>query len=248
MLYKVKEISELTGVTIKTLYYYHKIGLLKPCKISDAGYRLYGEKELERLQQILFYRELDFSLKDIKKTLENEPSRIMCLIKQQKLLFARRQRLDVLLETIDSSINLVKKGETMNKEEMFKGLNVDEWENALLEHNNYIKDNYGYEIPKIKYKNLENMNESAKEAQRFIEYLATALKSGWKASDKRLQKVLKDHIEFLNNHSMNINSKLFVKQARFFLEDDFHRDVLEKQQIGLSYYLYTIAEMYAELN
>lgn len=47
---------------------------------------------------------------------------------------------------------------------------------------------------------------------------------------------------------MNINSKLFVKQARFFLEDDFHRDVFEKQQIGLSYYLYTIAEMYAELN
>lgn len=196
MLYKVKEISELTGVTIKTLYYYHKIGLLKPCKISDAGYRLYGEKELERLQQILFYKELDFSLKDIKKTLENEPSRIMCLIKQQKLLFARRQRSDVLLETIGNSINLVKKGETMNKEEMFKGFNVDEWENALLEHNNYIKDNYGYQIPKIKYENLENMNESAKEAQRFIEYLATALKSGWKASDKRLQKVLKDHIKF----------------------------------------------------
>lgn len=248
MLYKVKEISELTGVTIKTLYYYHKIGLLKPCKISDAGYRLYGEKELERLQQILFYRELDFSLKDIKKMLENEPSRIICLIKQQKLLFARRQRLDVLLETIDNSINLVKKGETMNKEEMFKGLNVDEWENALLEHNNYIEDKYGYQIPKIKYENLENMNESAKEAQKFIEYVATALKSGWKASDKRLQKVLKDHIEFLNNHSMNINSKLFVEQVRFFLEDDFHRAVLEKQQIGLSYYLYTIAEMYAELN
>ncbi len=68
--YTVKEIAELTGVTIKTLHHYHKIGLLEPCKVTDAGYRLYGIKELERLQQILFYRELDFSLGDIKKLLK----------------------------------------------------------------------------------------------------------------------------------------------------------------------------------
>ncbi|XWX60162.1 MerR family transcriptional regulator [Desulfitobacterium sp. AusDCA] len=64
MLYTVKEVAELAGVTIKTLHHYHKIGLLLPCEITDAGYRLYGPKELERLQQILFYRELDFSLND----------------------------------------------------------------------------------------------------------------------------------------------------------------------------------------
>lgn len=56
MLYTLKEVSELSGVTIKTLHHYHKIGLLAPCEISEAGYRLYGTKELERLQQILFYR------------------------------------------------------------------------------------------------------------------------------------------------------------------------------------------------
>jgi DNA-binding transcriptional MerR regulator len=59
MLYTVNEVA-----TVKTLHHYHKIGLLEPCDISDAGYRLYGNEELERLQQILFYRELDFSLKD----------------------------------------------------------------------------------------------------------------------------------------------------------------------------------------
>ena len=74
MLYMVKEIAKLTGVTVKTLHYYHKIGLLEPSEISEAGYRLYRVRDLERLQQILFYRELDFSLKDIKIALENEPN------------------------------------------------------------------------------------------------------------------------------------------------------------------------------
>ncbi|GGB40658.1 hypothetical protein GCM10011409_17690 [Lentibacillus populi] len=66
MLYTVKEMAKFANVTIKTLHHYHKIGLLYPYKVSEAGYRLYGMKELERLQQILFYRELDFPLKEIK--------------------------------------------------------------------------------------------------------------------------------------------------------------------------------------
>ena len=65
MEYTVKQVAEMTGVTVKTLHHYHKIGLLLPCRVTEAGYRLYGEGELMRLQQILFYRELDFSLGDI---------------------------------------------------------------------------------------------------------------------------------------------------------------------------------------
>ncbi|WP_420830634.1 MerR family transcriptional regulator [Cohnella algarum] len=67
MLYTVKEVSSLSGVTIKALHYYHKIGLLPPREISDAGYRLCGAEELKRLQHILFYRELDFSLEKEKR-------------------------------------------------------------------------------------------------------------------------------------------------------------------------------------
>ena len=66
MSYTVHEVAKLSGVTIKTLYHYHKIGLLMPESIAENSYRYYGEKELKRLQQILFYRELDFSLENIK--------------------------------------------------------------------------------------------------------------------------------------------------------------------------------------
>ena len=65
----IKEVSELTGVSARTLRYYDQIGLLKPSKTSEAGYRYYGERELEILQQILFYKERGMELKQIKKTL-----------------------------------------------------------------------------------------------------------------------------------------------------------------------------------
>lgn len=248
MLYTVKEVSEFTGVTIKTLHHYHKIGLLNPTKINEAGYRLYGEKELELLQQILFYRELDFSLKDIKKVLEDKPNRLKCLIEQQELLIARKQRIDCLLKTIGESIVLTKKGEIMNKSAMFQGLNKDEWEDALSKQNKYLKDKYNYNIPQIEDTQIDAMNEMAIEAQEFINSLSDALKNGWNANDERLQKTLERHITFLNSHGHNTNAKTFAAQAKFFIEDDFHRNMLEGKRIGLSYYLFAAAEIYADLN
>lgn len=67
MFFSVKEMAELSHITVKTLHHYHKIGLLLPAKITEAGYRLYSMEELERLQAILFYRELDFPLLKIKQ-------------------------------------------------------------------------------------------------------------------------------------------------------------------------------------
>lgn len=248
MLYTVKEVKKFTGVTIKTLHHYHKIGLLFPHEINDAGYRLYGEKELERLQEILFYRELDFSLNDIKKALEDEPKRVECLVKQQELLLARKQRLDCLLNTINESIVLSKRGEIMDKSVMFQGFNKEEWKDALSEQNEYIKDKYGYDMPEINDDQVNEMNEAAMEAQQFMNNIKDALKNNIKANDISVQETLKNHIEFLNKRGHNINAKSFVDQTKFFLEDDFHRSMLENQLTGLSYYLYTAADMYAASN
>jgi DNA-binding transcriptional MerR regulator len=69
--YSVKRLSDLAGVSVRTLHLYDEIGLLKPSIRTDAGYRIYGEKELLRLQQILFYKELDFSLQEIAAILDH---------------------------------------------------------------------------------------------------------------------------------------------------------------------------------
>ena len=89
----VKEIAKLTGISARTLHYYDEIGLLKPTKKSEAGYRLYDEKALETLQQILFFREFDIPLKDIKTVIQN-PSfdRNQILLMQRKMLVAKKER------------------------------------------------------------------------------------------------------------------------------------------------------------
>jgi DNA-binding transcriptional MerR regulator len=244
MIYTVNEVANLTGVTVKTLYHYHKIGLLEPYEISDAGYRLYSSNELERLQQILFYRELDFSLKDIKKALEDEPSRLLCLTNQYELLIARSQRLDRVLKTIEKSIALTKKGEAMDKNALFEGLNRDEWENALSEQNEYLKNKYGVNLL-AKDVQVDKLNSKATEAKKFLESMSYALKNHWAITDERLHNLINEHLEFLNAHGTTIDAKSFVGQTKFFLNDEFHRNMLENQQTGLSYYLYIAAEEFA---
>lgn len=94
----VKEVSTLTGISVRTLHHYDEIGLLKPTKVTEAGYRLYGDTALERLQMILLFRELQFSLKDIKAMLDSPAfNREEALSQQIALLELQRSHLDSLI-------------------------------------------------------------------------------------------------------------------------------------------------------
>ena len=101
----VKQVSTLTGVSVRTLQYYDEIGLLKPAQTTEAGYRLYDDAALERLQQVLFFKELDFSLKEISAILADPGfDRAAALAKQRELLGLKRDRLDRLLGLLDRLI------------------------------------------------------------------------------------------------------------------------------------------------
>lgn len=94
----IHEVEALTGVSARTLRYYDQIGLLKPSALSAAGYRLYGEDALKRLQQILLYRELQFPLKEIRRLLDSPAfDRSRALADQERLLILKRERLDRLI-------------------------------------------------------------------------------------------------------------------------------------------------------
>ncbi|MCI2105504.1 MAG: MerR family transcriptional regulator [Intestinimonas sp.] len=98
----VKEVSELTGISARTLHYYDEIGLFPPSKKSEAGYRLYDDKALETLQQILFFREFDIPLKEIKTVMES-PSldRTRILRMQREMLVAKKERMERLIASVD---------------------------------------------------------------------------------------------------------------------------------------------------
>lgn len=246
MLYTVKDVSRLSGVTVKALHHYHKIGLLLPCGTTEAGYRLYGQEELERLQQILFYRELDFSLEEIGRLLSREPDRTAILERQEELLLLRKRRLETIIDTLQKSIAQSRKGDTMNEKDMFRGFhNEEEWKEALKEQSEHLKDEYGFDLLESNSVETARMNELASEAASFMGGMAKALQNGARHDDPQVFTLIDNHLAFLENHGLGATAEEFAVQTRFFREDDFHRNMLESQQTGLSYYLGAAAEAYA---
>lgn len=101
----VKDVSEITGVSIRTLRYYDEIGLLKPTELTEAGYRLYDNKALEKLQEIMFFRELEIPLTGIKKIMDNPNyDKEQALLAQKSLLEQKRNRLNGVIELITDVI------------------------------------------------------------------------------------------------------------------------------------------------
>lgn len=121
--YSVKKLSQLAGVSVRTLHLYDKIDLLKPSVRTGAGYRLYGEKELLRLQQVLFYRELDFPLKDIRTILDDPAFDLMQALEGHKAaLLARKERINTLIGTIEKTLVTLKNNTMLQVEDLYEGI------------------------------------------------------------------------------------------------------------------------------
>lgn len=127
----VKEISDLTGISVRTLHYYDEIGLLTPTDKSDAGYRLYDDKALETLQQILFFREFDIPLKEIKSVMCNPTlDRNNILQMQRKMLMVKKERIELLIASIDDIL----KGENKMNFVIFTKTEIEELCQTTLDH------------------------------------------------------------------------------------------------------------------
>ncbi len=127
----VNQVSQLTGVSVRTLHYYDEIGLLKPSSVTEAGYRMYDEDNLERLQTIMLFRELEFPLKDIKRMLDNpEFDRDRALDDQIKLLELKREHLD---ELIFFAKRLKKRGDNKMSFEAFDKSKIEAYKNLARE-------------------------------------------------------------------------------------------------------------------
>jgi DNA-binding transcriptional MerR regulator len=133
-MYTVKQLSTLAGVTPRTLHYYDQIGLLKPTRVAENGYRYYGDESLLRLQQILFYRELDLPLDEIKKIMGRQDFDVLgALHSHRDALKKQVARLNRLLQTVDNTINHLKGNQTMSEKSLFEGFSEQEQERYAAE-------------------------------------------------------------------------------------------------------------------
>ena len=207
----VKEISDLTGISVRTLHYYDEIGLLKPTEKSDAGYRLYDDKALETLQQILFFREFDISLKEIKAVLDNPAlERNQILQVQRKMLVTKKERMERLIASIDDIL----KGENKMDFTIFTKTEVEEMFQTMLEHmpenmrNIAIKEFGSIEQWKKHYMDVVSSEEMQKGYAKVVEWYG--------GKDKFLSvartPVSKEVAESYNKRIETILQKLIAKQ------------------------------------
>ena len=207
----VKEISDLTGISVRTLHYYDEIGLLKPTEKSDAGYRLYDDQALETLQQILFFREFDISLKEIKAVLDNPAlERNQILQVQRKMLVTKKERMERLIASIDDIL----KGENKMDFTIFTKTEVEEMFQTMLEHmpenmrNIAIKEFGSIEQWKKHYMEVVSSEEMQKGYAKVVEWYG--------GKDKFLSvartPVSKEVAESYNKRIEAILQKLIAKQ------------------------------------
>lgn len=155
--YTVSIVAKISGVTIRTLQHYDKIGLLKPFERARSGYRYYRKEELYRLQQILFFKELGFSLKKISHILD-DPSFDLeeALVYQKETLEQRKVRLHLLLNTIDKTIQQLKEENKMiTDEELYEGFSEEE----VAAWKQEVDEKYDAEVVAESYRNVKKMTK-----------------------------------------------------------------------------------------
>lgn len=239
MPYTVHQLAKLAGVTSRTLRYYDKVGLLSPAHLGRNGYRYYGEDELVRLQQILFFRELDFPLEDIKAMIDS-PSfdRIESLKYQKGLLALKRQRLDGIMKTIDNTITTMTNDEKPTEKDMYGSLSTEKIE----EYKKEAKERWG---------NTDAYKQSQERAKKFT-------KADWDVMSKKTDANLRAMVALMEagkaadsaeviaevaNHRAGINrfydctDEIYRGLADMYVADDRFAEFYRKYHADLPQFL-----------
>jgi DNA-binding transcriptional MerR regulator len=228
----VKQVSELTGISVRTLHYYDEIGLLKPSATTKAGYRLYGNEALESLQQILFFRELGLPLKEVREIMDSPQfNKKQALERHKKLLIMKRNRLNKLIELVDK---LLKGEQTVS----FKEFNLSEYFDALEQFKNEHSD----EVAKY-WGSMDNFNEflertRAKESEvaaiaikqyGSVEKYTKAMKDNMEHFSSTMEQMhsIRDNMDYYKNRSDEIYKKLTSDLSKAVSSEDIQQTVDE---------------------
>ena len=218
---QIKEFAQQIGVSVRTLHYYDEIGLLKPSEVDvQNGYRFYDERSLERMQEILFYRELDFSLKTIAQILSSpDYDKQQALTRQRKLLLAKKERLERLIDALDS----------MEKGEGFMKPN-NEYEDLKNKYAEEVRQRWGSTDA---YKESQQRNTDFSQAASLLdavfEEFAELDRSGISPDDEaakiqveKLQRCITDNFYTCTNEILAGLGQMYAADVRFKTNIDKH--------------------------
>jgi DNA-binding transcriptional MerR regulator len=237
--YTVSRLAKLAGVSVRTLHYYDEIGLLQPRSHTEAGYRLYGGDDLLRLQQILFFRELDVPLADIRLILDDpgfEP--LQALSDHRRHLEKRSARIARLLQTIDRTILKLTEDdmdEKVTDEELYAGFTTEQRERYERE----VREQYDPELVAESNRRVRNMSKAQWAAlQREGEEVHTALAAlmDRQPSDPEVQALIARHYAMMNQF-YPVSAEIYRGLGQLYVTNDEFRAFYDKVRPGLADFL-----------
>lgn len=242
MEYTVQKLGRMAGISPRTLRYYDEIGLLKPRRINSSGYRIYGESEVNRLQQILFYRELGVSLDGI-KNMVTAPSfdGAKALREHHEKLLEKREQLNLLIANVEKTIAMTEGRITMSDKEKFQGFKQSLLEENEKKYGKEIREKYGEStIAKSneKFMNMteEQYNEVTHLAETILQKLNEAMKTNDPTSEIAME-VAKLHKKWLCYYWDSYSKEAHAGLAQMYVDDERFTAYYDKDQPGAAIFL-----------
>lgn len=250
MYYKIKEAASLAGVSVRTLHYYDEIKLLKPSSVSSSGYRLYTDKDLENLQQILFFRELGFNLQEIKEILGSTSfDKKEALVSHRKLLCEKKRRLEKIIETVDKTLKMIEGGSKMEKKEMFNAFDMAQIEEYKKKYAKEVREKYGNKVVDecenrvFKYTEKE-WSEIAARSGEIFNSIAANMDKGPSANE--VQKSVGELRQYFTDNFYNCTPEIFRGLGDLYVYDQRFTENIDKYKEGLAKFLREAMHIYCD--
>ncbi|WP_089678411.1 MerR family transcriptional regulator [Catalinimonas alkaloidigena] len=234
--YSVKRLAQLAGVSVRTLHHYDQIGLLHPAERAESRYRYYGRPELLRLQQILFFRELDVPLHAIKRILDDPAfDQVDALRYHRHELVKRRDRLQQLLRTLDKTIAQLTQHDMMTDDELYAGFSKEQ----ATAYDQEAKERWGEKEVETSKNRLKAMNKQdyaalQQEAEAIGQELAAHLDQAPDAPE--VQALVHRHYRWLEHH-YPVTAERYRGLANLYVDDERFRAFYDQHQPGLAVFL-----------
>ncbi len=247
MVYTVQKLATLAGVSVRTLHYYDEIGLLKPAGVKKNGYRYYKEVQLLRLQQILFFRELEFPLEDIERIISSPHFDMESALRdQRKLIQMKKIRLDKLIKTIDKTITSMTNNQKMQDDELydaFKDDDVKQYQDEVKERWGNT-DAYAQSMKRVGKMTKAQMEKLKEDGKKHTQAIADAMDKGIESPE--VQELIAQSHEGVN-FFYDCTLEMFRNLGKMYVDDSRFTAYYEKFRKGLAVFVRDAIAYYCDV-
>jgi DNA-binding transcriptional MerR regulator len=244
MAYTVKAVADLAGISVRTLHHYDEIGLLKPAQVSASGYRLYTETDLERLQQVLFFKELGFGLQEIRSIIDSPGfDRRRALLEHKQLLLERRERIGRLIQSVDRTLEAMERGATMAEKDLFDGFDQSQYEEEARQRWGHTEA-YRESTRRAKSYTKADWDAIKQESEQINQGLAALV--GRDPADPEVQEWIRRHHQQINDRFYTCSTEIYRGLADMYVQDERFTATYEKIRPGMAQFMRAAMHVYCD--